>query len=257
MAEALRLGLSLIAICDHDTAEGILPAQRAAAGSPLRVIAGIELNTDYKGLEVHVLGYHMAPEAEALQGALERMRAGRTNRNSEILARLDALGMPLAPELVGEIAAGEIIARPHIAEAMVRAGYVESKQEAFNRFLAKGATAFTERYSLTPLEACRAIVESGGLPVLAHPGKIPYQQIVEELLPAGLRGLEVYHPDNRAGQRRGLLALARRERLLVTGGSDSHGPGSGRQIEMGSMAVPENHIQDFVAALNLSAAAAD
>jgi 3',5'-nucleoside bisphosphate phosphatase len=247
--EALRLGLGMIAICDHDTTEGVPPAQREAAGKPLRVVAGIELNTDYQGAEVHILGYGLEVGAQSLQQALERMRSGRSNRNEAILERLRALGMPLAEETLAEIAGGEIIARPHIAEAMVRAGYVESRQEAFNRFLAKGAKAFTERYSLTPLEACRVIVESRGIAVLAHPGKLDFRKIIEELLPAGLRGLEIYHPDNRDGQRRSLLALARREGLLVTGGTDSHGPGSGRQLELGSLSVPEKHIADFVAAL--------
>jgi len=247
--EARRLGLTAIAICDHDTLEGIAPGRQAALGSTLLVVPGIELNTDYRGQEVHVLGYAFDLEAEALREALRKMQGGRGDRNLAILNRLAELGVPVGLAAVQEIAAGEIIARPHIAEAMLRAGYVTSRQEAFDRFLAKGAAAFMERYSLTPLEACRVILESRGIPVLAHPGKLDYENIIRELLPAGLRGLEVYHPDNNLKQRRRLLALAQQYGLLVTGGTDSHGPGSGRQLEMGSVGIPEKTIREFLSAL--------
>jgi hypothetical protein len=250
--EARRLGLSGIAICDHDTVEGIAPAREAAAGSNLLVVPGIELNTDYRGQEVHILGYGFDSEGEVLQNALRRMREGRGNRNLAILSRLEDLGKAVSLEMVKEIAAGEIIARPHIAEALVRSGHVASKQEAFDRFLAKGASAFVERYSLTPLEACRVIAQSGGLAVLAHPGKIDFEAMISQLLPAGLRGLEVYHPDNNPKQRRRLLALAQQFNLLVTGGTDSHGPGSGRQLEMGSVVIPEKAIRDFIGVLGES-----
>jgi predicted metal-dependent phosphoesterase TrpH len=248
--EALRRGLAVISITDHDTLEGIAPALQAASGTGLRVISGIELNTDYKGQEVHILGYGIEAEAAALREALEKMQAGRRRRNQAIVERLRRLGMALEMKQVEEISQGKIVARPHIARAMVKAGYVGSIQEAFDRFLQKGAPAFVERESLTPQQACRALLESNGLPVLAHPMKTDYEPLIQELLPFGLRGIEVYHPDQSPQQRRKLRNLAEKHGLLVTGGSDSHGPDSGRPVEMGSVDIPPKAVERFLAALS-------
>ncbi|NIM04693.1 MAG: PHP domain-containing protein [Armatimonadetes bacterium] len=247
--EALRRGLSIIAITDHDTAVGIAPALEAASGTGLRVVPGIELNTDYKGQEVHILGYGIDPEAEALRDAHQRMVDARHQRNLAILGRLEALGMGLDVKRVEEIAQGEIVARPHIAKAMVEAGHVGSLQEAFDRFLKKGAPAFVERESLTPQEACQAILRSGGLPVLAHAGKADYEVLIKELLPFGLRGIEAYHTDHSAAQQVKLRNMAERFNLLTTGGSDSHGPKWGRPAEMGSVPIPPEALEKFLAAL--------
>jgi len=247
--EALRHGLCLIAITDHDTVAGVADALQAASGSGLRVVPAIEFNTDYQGQEVHILGYGIDARTGPLRQALRKMREGRQERNLAMLARLRALGMPLEMEQVAEIAQGEIIARPHIAWAMVQAGYVGSPQQAFDLFLGKGAPAFVERHSLTPQQACEVIRQSGGLAVLAHPARIDYEQLIRELLPFGLRGIEAYHPDHTARNRRELCGLARRVGLLVTGGSDFHGPNSPRPVEMGSVEVPPEVSEALLAAL--------
>jgi len=247
--EARRRGLSMIAITDHDTLAGIAPALRAAAGKPLRVIPGVELNTDYQEQEVHLLGYGIVPGA-ALEDALYRMKEGRRERNLAVLARLAALGITLEVERVREVTQGEIITRPHIARAMVRAGYVSSTQEAFDRFLKKGAPAFVKRISLTPQEACQAIRQSKGLPVIAHSAKVDYERLVKELLAFGLAGVEVYHPDHSRAQKQDLRNLAEKHGLLITGGSDSHGPNSGRPVEMGSVAIPPRLAEKAAAALS-------
>jgi predicted metal-dependent phosphoesterase TrpH len=248
--EALGRGLTIIAIADHDTSAGVAPALSAASGTDLWVVPAIELNTDYREQEVHVLGYGIDPEAAALRAALQKMLAGRYNRNLLILERLKELGVPVAWEKVAALAAGEVIARPHLARALVQAGHVKSVQEAFDRFLGKGAPAFIERISLTPQEACRVILESGGLPVLAHPGRINYLELIAELSPCGLRGVEVYHPDISPNKRRKLSALAKKLGLLTTGGSDYHGPDRVHMAEIGSVAVPFEVGRDLAAALS-------
>ena len=236
--EALSRGLKLISITDHDTIRAIAPASKAAAGRDLRLLSGIELNTDYKGQEVHVLGYGFEPESDAMREALGVMLGGRSGRNEAILERLRALGKPVAMERVKELAAGKVVTRPHIAKAMLEAGYVRSIQEAFDKYLKKGAPAFVERRSLTPQEACGAILGGGGVPVLAHPGKTNFDTLFRELLTCGLRGLEVYHPDHTESDSKRFLKYARKHDLLITGGTDSHGPYSGRPVEMGSIHVP-------------------
>ncbi len=250
VTEARQRGLSLIAIADHDTIDGLAPAVQAAVGTGLRILSAIELNTDYKGEEVHILGYGLDPGAAALQEALKKMREGRAGRNLAILARLKDLGMTLEREQVEAMARGKIIARPHIAKAMVQAGHVGSAQEAFDRFLAKGAAAFIERECLTPQQACQAVTDSGGVAALAHPARIAYKQLVGELLPCGLRALEVYHPDQAARPRRELEAFARAQGLLITGGSDSHGPLSARPVAMGSVRIPAEVGERLLAALS-------
>lgn len=240
VAEALRLGLAMIAITDHDTISGVRPAQEAARNTPLIVVSGIELNSDYKGSEVHVLGYGVDLDSPALDRARGTMTAGRHERNLAILERLRELEMPLDLEQVKEIAQGEVIARPHIARAMVNAGYVSSTQEAFDRYLAKNGPAFFERISLTPPEACRAVLESGGIPVLAHPAKVTYRELLPDLLAAGIVGMEAYHPDHTSFQRRQVLEVAQKHNLLITGGSDSHGSESNRDRGIGSIRIPDH-----------------
>jgi len=249
VSHALELGLSALAITDHDTIAGVSQALAAAKATSVRAIPGIEFSTDYEGQEVHILGFGMDIEAAALREALELMIRKRDERNVVILEKLGKLGLPLKLEQVLEIAQGRVIARPHIARAMLQAGYVRSMQEAFDRYLAKGAAAFIERFSLTPQQACQAITHSGGLSVFAHPGKVRYQGLINELIPAGLRGLEIFHPDHAPSQKRKLLAIAKELNLLVTGGSDSHGPASPRPAEMGSQRLPSEYVQALLEAL--------
>jgi 3',5'-nucleoside bisphosphate phosphatase len=249
VAAAQALGVLIIGIADHDTLLGIEPAQQAAVDTDVRVVPGIELNTDYNGAEIHILGYGFTSDAPAIRTALTAMQNGRKNRNQDILDRLRELGMPLHMEQIVQIAQGEVVARPHIAKAMLQAGYVETFQEAFDKYLAKGAAAFRERHSLTPQQACIAVRESGGLPVLAHPGKFAYEPLLAELMPCGLRGMEVYHPDHSAAQKRRLLHHAQSLGLVITGGSDSHGPTSGRPQPIGAGNIPAHIGPTFLAAL--------
>ncbi|MCS7072743.1 MAG: PHP domain-containing protein [Anaerolinea sp.] len=226
---ARRAGLNVIAITDHDSVDGLAPAQaEAQRAGALRVLPGIELSAEDEAGDVHMLGYCFDPHAEILLARLADFRAGRYNRGQLMIAKLAEMGMPLEWSNVlahaGADKGAASIGRPHIARAMIDAGYVSNVAEAFDRYLYNGGPAYVPRARLTPEEAIALIHAAGGAAVLAHPGALDDPlAMIERLIPAGLDGVEVMHPKNDSDTRLNLLALARRHDLIVTGGSDFHG----------------------------------
>jgi predicted metal-dependent phosphoesterase TrpH len=230
--EAVRLAaeraLETIAITDHDTTEGLEEA--AATGSELEVdvVPGVELSAEYLGSSVHVLCYWMDDTNEEFRAELGRLADSRLRRGELMVGRLQALGYPISFERVREIAAGRSIVRPHIAQAMVEAGMVETEQEAFDRFIADGGPANVPKHALHPVDAVGLIGRAGGVCVLAHPGmwgpqaSVP-DELIQAMADAGMGGLEVDHPDHTPEQRRYYRAVASRLGLVRTGGSDCHG----------------------------------
>ena len=156
-----------------------------------------------------------------------------------IVERLCALGAPVDLGRVREIAGDGTVGRPHIAAALVEAGHVASAREAFHRYLARGKPAYVPRERLEPGEACELIRAAGGLPVLAHPAKSGLLGEIEKIVAEGMEGIEVFHCDHDAKDVQALLAFARARGLLVTGGTDSHGPQSARPTAIGGVEVPE------------------
>lgn len=238
VAEALRVGLAAVGICDHDSVDAVGPAQAAAAGTALLVVPGVEINTTYESLEVHVLGYYYRQGDPDLAELLARLRDQRQNRVRRMLQRLEQAGCPLRLERVLELSGEAAIGRPHVARALVEAGYAASEREAFAHFLVPGKPGYVERYKLSPREAVQVVLAAGGVPVLAHPGLVGRDELIPDLADAGLAGLEVYHTDHTPEQARHYLALAERHNLLVTGGSDFHGPGHGHESRLGQVTVP-------------------
>ncbi|MFB3880705.1 MAG: PHP domain-containing protein [Armatimonadota bacterium] len=236
---ALANGLTILGIADHDTTAGLGEARQAAANTGLTVVPGVELSVGQDARETHVLGYFIDPEEPRLQQVLATLRGARDGRNEAIVQRLKQLGAPISLDRVREIAGGESVGRPHIAKALVEAGHVSSEGEAFGRYLARGKPGYVGRERLTPAEAASAIRQAGGIPVLAHPAKLGSRRIIEDLLDQGMAGIEVYHSDHTDADADMLLALARERHLVVTGGTDSHGPHSDRPIEIGSLDIPE------------------
>lgn len=238
---ARALALDVLAITDHDTTAGLEPARAAAAGH-LAIFAGIELSAEDASGDVHILGYGFDAGDKNLQAALAEFRARREARAREIVERLAALGAPVAWNEVSALAHGAV-GRPHIARALVAAGYVESVREAFDRWLHNGGPAYVARHRLTPEEAITLIHKAGGAAVLAHPGLLPdWRSMITRLLPAGLDGVEVAHPKNDEAVRLDLRGLAARFGLIMTGGSDFHG----RLIndaQLGSVAPPPGALQ--------------
>ena len=225
--EAARRGVRVLAVTDHDSVDAIAPAILAAqAHAPLEVVPGIELNTDEPGGEVHVLGYFLDHGAGWLQDLLREFRQERAARVHRIADRLAALGHPIDAEEVLALVQEGSAGRPHVAQAMVRRGYVGTVREAFDRFLAAGKPAYVPHRKVTSREACEIIRRAGGLAVVAHPGfhQDP-EAMIRELAGAGLLdGVECYYAEHSPEQTARFLGLCRELGLVPTGGSDFHGP---------------------------------
>lgn len=223
---AAQAGFDTLALTDHDSVAGIARAREAAQALHVRLICGVELSCGAQK-EIHVLGYGVDPENAALLAFCERRRAQREERAEKIVARLHELGKPIPMARVRELARG-VVARPHIARAMVEAGHVATVAEAFDRYLAPGKAAYVPKEDVKVGQAAALIAQAGGVSVLAHPmqlklGEMALQALVCEWKAQGLAGLEVYHPSAQNNHAAFLLHLARREGLLATGGSDFHG----------------------------------
>jgi len=246
--EAVRVGVTAISITDHDTVEATADAQEAARGTHLAVVPGVEMSCDYGRTEVHVLGYYVDTSSAALRERLRAVREARVVRAEQMAARLRNLGVPLTLADVrraaevgkGDGPGNQSLGRPHVAAALVAGGHCATLQEAFDRYLKKGRPAYVPRYKLTPVEAVHMVREAGGCPVLAHPGLIVGERdLPRRLVPEGLAGIEAYHPEHGAADTQRLLRLAEELGLLVTGGSDSHGPAAVRPVAIGAVPVPD------------------
>jgi len=233
---AVARRIDALSITDHDSVEA-LPLAREAAGSALELVPGIEISTSGNGLDLHILGYYVDPGSRAMTTRLARFREERSERMRRMVERLGQLGIPVELDEVLEIAGHGVVGRPHLAEALMRGGHVESADDAFRRLIGGHGLAYVPRPAFPPAEAIAMIHEAGGLGVLAHPGPGLVDSVVEALAAAGLDGIEVWHPQHGALTVRRYQALAARLGLLETGGSDFHG--EGRSADLGDVAVPE------------------
>lgn len=214
-------GVEAFSITDHDTMAAY--AEIDAAAPRAAVVPGIEINTTYKGNEVHVLGYGVPLGASAFADVLERNRAGRRERAATMLRQLAAAGYPLTFEMVeAEADGGEALGRPHVAKALVRAGLIRDVETAFKTVLRRGGVGYVPSAYITPRQAIEAIARSGGVPVLAHPGRLQDDTLIDELADAGLAGLEVFYPTHTPAQTAHYRARANQYGLVMTGGSDFH-----------------------------------
>lgn len=237
--------LQLVAITDHDTLEGIAEAKRELANHPhLTLIPGIELSSDDGDSEVHVLGYHLDETNSELQETLATFQRNREGRGEMMVARLNEMGCHITWERVVEIAQGGVIARPHVARALMEQGYVSEMREAFDKYIGRGGPAYVEREKMTPEEAVALIRRFGGVPVLAHPTftKDP-PALVASLASAGLAGMEVYYKNYEPTVMAELKALADRHNLLALGGSDYHASGESDEVAPGLVGPPQENGQ--------------
>ena len=231
-AELVRLAaerdLQVIALTDHDTTNGLPEALATGLEVGIQVVPGVEFSAEYLGTSVHILCYWMDAEDPALQLELRRLREDRYRRGELMVEKLGSLGLPVEFERVREIAGDATIVRPHIAQAMVEAGLVATEKEAFDRYIGDGGPAHVAKHALDPLDAVALIEDAGGVCALAHPGmwgdqsSVP-DELIERMVAAGMRGLEVDHPDHTPEARERYRALADRLGLIATGGSDCHG----------------------------------
>jgi 3',5'-nucleoside bisphosphate phosphatase len=236
---AVKRGVRVLAITDHDSTEGLPDAlDEAARHPPLTIVPGLEINCDVPGAEVHILGYCVDYAAPWFQEFLHEQRAERIARVHRIAARLAELGMPIDPAEVFAIVKEGSAGRPHVAQVMVQRGYVASVREAFDRWLHANGPASVPRQRLTPMEAVAIIRRAGGVPVFAHPGLAARDELVPDLVAAGLMGIETYYAEHSAAQTAHYKDLCRQHDLVATGGSDYHGERSGRTNPLGHPPVP-------------------
>jgi len=237
--KAVEHGVSVLAITDHDSTEGIVQARaEATRHAGFTLVPGLEINCDVEGAEIHVLGYLVDYEAPWFQEFLREQRAARTERVHRLAARLAELGMPIDPAEVLALAGEAAPGRPHVAQVMVRRGYVKSVREAFDKYLRSDGPANVPRHRLTPTEAIGVIRRARGVAVLAHPGLADRDAMIPALVDTGLGGIETYYAEHSTEQVRKYLDLCRRFDLVATGGSDYHGPHTGRTNPPGTPAVP-------------------
>jgi predicted metal-dependent phosphoesterase TrpH len=265
-AEVVRLavenGLSALALTDHDTIGGIAEAAAAAKRASLEFLAGIEISAEYPHPgTMHLLGYGVDPESATLRDLTKTLLAGRDNRNPKIVEKLRSLNVAITIEEVEKEAGGKVIGRPHIAAILVRKGYVSSIKQAFDKYLAPGGLAYFDKERLSPKQAVGMILESGGVPVLAHPIQLRYsndaelERIVKDLVDLGLAGIEVIHSDHDGNLVEQYSGLAKRFGLLKTGGSDFHGRNK-ENIQLGmanGRRVPREFFDRLVEAVSAKA----
>lgn len=248
VAAAVEARLDVIAVTDHDTTAGVPSAIEAAEGQPIQVIPALEISATHQGREIHVLGYFVDLENERL---VEHGRMARGKREARIRAmvdRLGAQGVDVDSDAVLAVAGPDraSVGRPHLARALVDAGYAESVHDAFDRLIGDDHPAFIPTQLMSPWEAVETIEEAGGLAVWAHPPLDLVEPLLPRFVQTGLRGLEVYRPKNRPEVVLRLERLARTHGLVVSGGSDWHGPEAG--VELGDFYVSADEVAQLIEA---------
>jgi 3',5'-nucleoside bisphosphate phosphatase len=230
--KARAVGLDVVGLTDHDTFDGLDEATAEGERLGIQVVRGMELSCSRQGSSVHVLAYGADPSSPGLAEEMALVRDGRLGRLAGVLAKLNALGVPVSEaEVMAQVGDSPSVGRPHIADALIKAGHVQDRQEAFDRFLADGGPAHVPRYTIELERGIDLIHQAGGLAVIAH----PWGRGREHLLPPSvlqtlahdhqLDGIEVDHQDHDAETRRQLRTLADSLGLLPTGSSDYHGTG--------------------------------
>lgn len=222
----LEAGLKVMAITDHDSWNGVEEALEAVkkTGNKIHLITGVELGSQWEnenGPAVHILGLYVDRSYQPLYEKMLEMRHGRETRLGKILAKLDALGYHIEVDACDP--KNRAVGRPHVAKALVNAGYFKTVQEVFDALLRRGGPAYVPQPKLSPQEAVELIHRAGGIAILAHPSELPEKELAEKIIQcAPFDGIEVYHPSNSPEDQVEWLGLAVKYHLLVSGGSDYH-----------------------------------
>lgn len=247
ISEARKKGLTAFALTDHDTVEGIEEAIKAAENADVRVIPGIELSTEYEGKDIHIVGLFIDKEQPAFRKKIQEFVDSRILRNQKMCQKLTEAGCPLTyEELVGEFP-DSVITRAHYAQILLKKGYTKSLKEAFERYIGDRGPCFVPREKITPEDGIKLILSAKGIPVLAHPllykmGEERLQKLIDRLKNAGLQALEAIYSTYTPSEEKQMCELAKRNGLLISGGSDFHGnakPGLEIGTGYGKLYVPE------------------
>jgi hypothetical protein len=245
LKESEEAKLKVISITDHDSVDNIPEILKVFNDSQTRVIPGVELSTVWEGRDVHFLGYYIDWTYKPLSDTLHQLRDGRIERMEKIVKKMNEEGFKVSLDEVLEATHGGAAGRSHLARVLLKKGYVSSINEAFELYLARGKPFYVEKFTLSPKEAISLISESGGIPVLAHPGVAQTFEFLDLFLKWGVRGVEVYYPDHTPEEVEHFLSLSREKGLLVSGGSDAHGlPGRGEHL--GEFKVSSENVKELL-----------
>lgn len=255
---AIEKGLHAMALTDHDTINGIDEIMEYAKDKPIEIIPGIEYSTEYNHRDVHIVGLFIDYKAPVFLEYLERFKQSRTDRNHKLCANLQQAGIDITYEALIEAFPDAVITRAHYAKFLLDKGYVNSRNEAFDRYLGDHTPYFVHREKITPEEVIEVTLKAGGIPVLAHPTlyKLGHEQLdilVRRLKDAGLMGIECIYSTYTPSEERQMKVLAKKYNLLQSGGSDFHGankPGLDLAVGYGKLHVHEEILEKMKKALN-------
>lgn len=246
---AIAKGIKCISITDHDTIDSQY-ALRELNSSSIQIISGVELSTEYKEKEIHILGYFIDVNNKELNSVLENVKLSRKNRAIQIINKLKELGLNICFEEISTETGS--IGRPHIAKLLVEKGFSKNVKEAFHHYLIKGRPAYVDRYKIDYKQALKLISNANGIPVLAHPGEIykglSTEELIKEFKVYGLKGLEVFHPSHSSRETSDYYNLAKKYSLAITGGSDCHGVYVREDLLIGTVGIDENLTNKFLRA---------
>ena len=238
---ALERNLDAIAVTDHDSCEAIGPAMDAAKAVGLLLIPAVEFSSYREGLDVHVLGYHLDHTDPSLTDLLLGLRHARLERALTMIVSLRDAGYEIDQEDVLRLAAGGSVGRSHIARVLVNDGHMPSIQDAFEQLIGRERPHYVAKPLTTPEDVISLVRERGGIPVLAHPGVGSADTAIESFIDAGLLGIEAYHPEHTQEMTERYVGIAEQRGLVVTGGSDFHGP-AGPGPEFASVLAPTDAV---------------
>lgn len=249
--KADALGLSALALTDHDTLAGLPRFLAMQPHVKTRLLTGIELSCRFMGRELHILGLLFDSEDACFQGRVEELRERRRTRNTSLIARLQSLGIPLSIKEVEASAPTDLVSRTHFAKLLAAMGVVSNPQEAHRKLIGEGCPAFVPFQALSPTEAAQWIHEAGGVAVVAHPGRFAggrfiWDQAMADLRDMGIDGFEAYYGEYSPTEERRFLELAAALEMLPSGGSDYHGtmkPGLEMGRGRGNLRIPDSTLE--------------
>jgi len=241
---AYSKGIKAISITDHDCTDAYPYAFELGAQLGIEVIPGVELSSEIDGTDIHVLGYFIDPNNEILAGRLSEMKDARYYRAKKMVENLNKQGIDLRFETVLSIAGVGAIGRPHIAAAMLKEELVYSFREAFEKYIGYGSPSYVEKLKMEPKEVFDLVKQSGGVPVLAHPGVTQVDERIPEFIREGLLGIEVYHTEHPTSAERHYTRIAKKHHLAITGGSDFHSNNHNKS-EIGIPLVPYSTVKSL------------
>jgi len=244
---AKESGIKCISITDHDCLDSQYISKEST--DEFKIIPGIEISSEIDNLEIHILGYFIDFENKELIEVVNKLSKEREKRINKILEKLNENNINIKMEDL-DIEFSKSISRSHVANAMVKKGYFENYKSAFTAYLIKGKPAYVKGYKLHYKEVLKSINDAGGIAVLAHPGQIYKGLVVENLIKElkyfGLKGIEVYHPSHSREEINKFHNLAKKYKMIITGGSDYHGKGCYNENYIGSYGIKEDYFNKIL-----------